>query len=76
MGKSSSTSLIIGENYNEEVLVPQFKKNNDSADLGALYAMKDFMSFIFNNKNETLRIAMEAEKYRQSLVGLMKMISD
>ena len=71
MGKSNNTSLISGDNYNEILLTPQFIKNNDTADLGALYAMKVFLGFIFNDKKETLGTALEAEKYTQPLIGII-----
>ena len=71
MGKSENRTLIVGENYDEIEMTPRFIKNNDMADLGSLYTMKAFLCIVFGNNKETLSIAKEAEKYKETTIGLV-----
>ena len=71
MGRSENRVRLIGENYNEEEMAPRFIRNNDMADLAALFIMKTFLSYIFEESEESLKNALEAEKYKQTMMGLV-----
>lgn len=71
MGKSKNRILLVGENYDELEMAPRFLKNNNIASLASLYSMKAFLSFIFDERKESLDIALKAEKYKESMLGLV-----
>ena len=71
MGKSGNRALIAGENYDETEMTPRFIKNNDMADLGSLYAMKALLCIIFDENQESIAIAREADKYKPTTMGLV-----
>lgn len=73
MGKSGNTTSIVGETYDETEMTPRLFKTNNTADLGSLYAMKALLCIIFDDNKESIRIAREAEKYKQTTMGLIYM---
>ena len=71
MGKSKNRILLVGESYDELEMAPRFLKNNNIASLGSLYSMKAFLCFIFDERKESLDIALKAEKYKEPMLGLV-----
>ena len=71
MGQSENTTLVVGGSYDEKEMIPRFIKNNDTADLGSLYAMKALLCAIFGNNKDTISIAKESEKYSETTIGLV-----
>jgi len=71
LGRSENRVRLIGEYYNEVEMAPRFIRNNDMADLAALFTMKAFLSYIFEESEESLKNALEAEKYKLTMIGLV-----
>jgi predicted ATPase len=71
MGKSESRAIIAGECYDETEMATRFIKNNDMADMGSLYALKALLCIFFDDKEESIRIAREAEKYKMTTMNLV-----
>jgi predicted ATPase/serine phosphatase RsbU (regulator of sigma subunit)/tRNA A-37 threonylcarbamoyl transferase component Bud32 len=69
MGKSKNRILLVGESYNELEMAPRLIESNNNASLGSLYSMKALLCFVFDNKKESLDIALKAEKCKASLIG-------
>ena len=70
-GKSESRILLTGESYDESEMIPLLIKNNNVASLGSLYCMKTLLSFIFEEREQSLDVALKAEKYKGPMVGLV-----
>ncbi|MBG0861262.1 MAG: AAA family ATPase [Bacteroidales bacterium] len=71
MGKSKYRTLLIGEDYNETEMIAGFIKSKHTSDLGELYALKSLLCFMFDDTEQSLKIALEAEKFKQTLMGLV-----
>jgi|WetSurSiteA1Bulk_404760.scaffolds.fasta_scaffold00015_14 predicted ATPase/signal transduction histidine kinase len=71
MGKSKNRILLVGESYNESEITPLLIQNNNVASLGSLYCMKALLCFIFDDRKNSLEIALEAEKYKAPMIGLV-----
>jgi predicted ATPase/signal transduction histidine kinase len=68
-GKSKNRILLVGESYNELEMAPRLIESKNIASLGSLYSMKALLCFIFDDKKESLDIALKAEKYKDPMIG-------
>lgn len=71
MGKSKNRALLVGESYNETEMTPYLIKKNNKADLGSLCALKALLCIIFDESKDSIRIALESEKYKETSIGLV-----
>jgi predicted ATPase/GAF domain-containing protein len=71
MGKSRNRILLVGDGYNELEMAPRFIENNNIPSLGSLYSMKALLCFLFDDRKESLDIAIKAEKYKKPMIGLV-----
>ncbi len=71
MGKSKNRALLVGESYNEIEMTPFLIKKNNQADLGSLCSLKALLCVIFDDNKDSIRIALESEKYKDTSIGLV-----
>lgn len=65
----NNSTHLVGEHFNEEESLPKLIKV-DIADVGIMYTLKVMLSVIFNKREECLKYALEAEKFKDPLIGL------
>lgn len=71
MGKSKNRAFLVGESYNETEMTPYLINKNNMADLGSLCALKALLSIIFDDSKDSIRIALDSEKYKETSIGLV-----
>jgi predicted ATPase/signal transduction histidine kinase len=70
-GQAKEPTLLIGESFNEEVMMPSIIDSKDNVWIGALYIYKTIVCYLFGKSPDTLQIALAAEKCKVTLVGLI-----
>jgi serine phosphatase RsbU (regulator of sigma subunit) len=71
MGHAKDRTLLVGESFNEEETVPFLKSANDNPSLGSYYTNKTIICYMFGKEKESLHFALESEKFKLALVGLI-----
>ncbi len=71
MGVSDSRTIFAGEYFNEYEVLPRLIKNNVITHLGIIYTLKGMIYYFFGNKKEAFQTALLAEKYKESLIGMV-----
>jgi predicted ATPase/signal transduction histidine kinase/tRNA A-37 threonylcarbamoyl transferase component Bud32 len=71
MGKSKSRALVTGESYNEKEMTPYLIEKNNRADLGSLCSLKALLCIFFDDSKDSIRVALESEKYKETSIGLV-----
>ncbi len=74
MGKSKNRALLVGESYNETEMTPYLIKKNNITDQGSICVLKALLCVIFDDKKDSLSIALESEKYKETSIGLVRQI--
>jgi len=74
MGKSQHRALLIGESYNETEMTPYLIKKNNKADQAGLCSMKSLLCVIFDESKDSIGIALESEKHKETTIGLVDRI--
>ncbi|MGC1390925.1 MAG: AAA family ATPase [Bacteroidales bacterium] len=71
MGKSQHRTLLIGESFDETQMTPYLIKKNNMADQGTLCSLKALLFVFFDEGKDSIRIALESEKYKETTIGLV-----
>lgn len=71
MGYAKDSTLLVGNSFNEEEMLPFLIKANDKVTIGSLYTKKTILCYMFGNSPEALKNALIAEKYKEPLVGMI-----
>jgi len=71
LGHSKYRTLLVGDDFNEEEMLPVLIRNNDSPSIGALYVNKTIICYTFENFRESFQNAIIADRYKGILMGLI-----
>jgi predicted ATPase/signal transduction histidine kinase/tRNA A-37 threonylcarbamoyl transferase component Bud32 len=71
MGFAKERTLLIGESFNEEEMLPFLIKANDNVSMGTLFTNKMIVNYMFGKNEDALKNALISEKYKITLVGLI-----
>ncbi|MCL1470952.1 ATP-binding sensor histidine kinase [Argonema antarcticum] len=69
--ETKSPSVLIGEVYNEEQLLPEFLAANDRLSLNYLYLNKLILSYLFYDYFQAVENATKAAEYLDGVVGML-----
>ena len=67
--KKKAPSLLKGEAYDEEKMLPIHKQENDFSSLALFYIDKVFLCYLFNESRKAVEIAAQAEAYLEGIPG-------
>jgi predicted ATPase/signal transduction histidine kinase/tRNA A-37 threonylcarbamoyl transferase component Bud32 len=71
MGKSQHRTLLVGESFNETEMTPYLIEKNNMADQGTLCSLKALLCVFFDEGKDSISIALESEKYKETTIGLV-----
>ncbi len=71
MGYAKDRTMLIGDSFNEEEILPSLISDNDMPSLGSYNASKTIICYIFGKEKESLQYALESERYKKSVIGLI-----
>ncbi|MGD2180046.1 trifunctional serine/threonine-protein kinase/ATP-binding protein/sensor histidine kinase [Lusitaniella coriacea] len=66
---SSHPSVLAGEQFNENIVLPQFIETNDNMGIFATYFAQSLLSYLFKNNELALKKAILAEQHEQGAMG-------
>ncbi|MGD1874400.1 MAG: ATP-binding protein, partial [Mastigocoleus sp.] len=70
LGSNSNPSVLMGEAFNEQDIIPILTKANDRTGLYHFYCNKLILCYLFGNLEEALIAAKTAKIYEDSLAGM------
>ncbi|MCP4112468.1 MAG: AAA family ATPase [Desulfobacteraceae bacterium] len=68
-GQAENPCLLIGEIYNEKERLPHLFKNNHTSAICHVYSNKLILCYLFQEYNQAVKNAEEAEKYLHGLIS-------
>ena len=71
MGYADDRTILTGESFNEDEMLPFLIKANDVVSRGAFITNKTIISYMFGMDEAALSYAVELENYKRTLLGLI-----
>jgi signal transduction histidine kinase len=71
IGNTENSTILTGESFDEEKMLPFIIKANDFASYGAFITNKTIILFMFGKDGDALKYALELENYKRRLLGLI-----
>lgn len=71
MGYAADRTVLTGESFDEKIMLPFLIKANDYVSRGAFTTDKAIISYMFGKDKEALGYALELEKFKGRLIGLI-----
>ncbi|MBK8884551.1 MAG: hypothetical protein IPN67_19995 [Bacteroidales bacterium] len=71
MGYAADRTVLTGECFDEEKMLPFLITANDFVSRGAFTTNKTIICYLFGKDQDALRYALELEKYKRRLIGLI-----
>ncbi|MFM9268138.1 AAA family ATPase [Tychonema sp. BBK16] len=70
-GKTANPCLLIGEQFNEETMLPVLKKSQNNLAIFVVYLSRSWLNYLFKNYAESAENAMTASNYSESAMAMM-----
>ncbi|MBK8884553.1 MAG: AAA family ATPase [Bacteroidales bacterium] len=71
MGASENRTELVGDYFNEHEMYPWLIEENVISNLGTLFTLKGMICYFFGSYEEAFKNAVEANKYKRYLIGLV-----
>ncbi|MEG4229458.1 ATP-binding protein [Microcoleus sp. N9_B2] len=70
-GKTANYSLLVGEKFNEETMLPALKESQNNLVIFVVYFYKSWLHYVFKDYAKSAENAMTASNYSEAVMSLM-----
>ncbi|HSF75986.1 MAG TPA: serine/threonine-protein kinase PknK, partial [Microcoleus sp.] len=70
-GKTANPCLLVGENFNEETMLPALRKSQNNLVIFVVYLCKSWLNYLFKDYAKSAEDARTASNYSEAAMGLM-----
>jgi predicted ATPase/signal transduction histidine kinase/tRNA A-37 threonylcarbamoyl transferase component Bud32 len=70
-GKTANPCLLIGEQFNEETMLPALKKSQNNLAIFVVYLSKSWLNYLFKDYAKSAENAIAASNYSEAVMSMM-----
>src|SRR6476469_5712444 len=70
-GKTASPCLLVGERFNEEMMLPTLRESKNNLVIFVVYLSKSWLNYLFKNYIEAVENARTASSYSEAVMSMM-----